>query len=370
MPVAKEKAIEQLFAREDFKRASVQDVGEITVPPRVQEYYRTGFLKNINLSTLQRRKFKVVIDYAHSAASMILPELLGQLGIDSVALNAHISTTHVTRSEGEFQKSLDELSTIVTTLKADAGFLLDNGAEKLFMVNEKGKIIPPDEALVLVGMLVLQGREQQVVAYPVNGTSVLEQLATKTGSTVMRTPINPRHILDYARRSTVGFVGDGEGGFIFPKFQPAFDAMYAMAHILEMLAEQDTLLGKFWTQNGHPIHLLHRRVPCSWGKKGQVMRLAQTVKDGARIELLDGVKIHLSDGWVLVLPDGNEAYCHLWAESRTEIGAKKLLDTYAAKVQEWQKSPDENSNADHNSKQETNGSHPKAASKASVKQPK
>jgi mannose-1-phosphate guanylyltransferase/phosphomannomutase len=79
LPVAKEQAIEQLFMREDFKRANPQDVGEITVPPRVQEYYKTGFLKNINVTNLQRRKFKVVIDYAHSAASMILPELLGHL---------------------------------------------------------------------------------------------------------------------------------------------------------------------------------------------------------------------------------------------------------------------------------------------------
>jgi mannose-1-phosphate guanylyltransferase/phosphomannomutase len=341
IPVTKEKAIEQLFMREDFKRLSVQDVGELTVPPRVQEYYRTGFLKNINSTTLKHRKFKVVIDYSHSAASMILPDLLGELGVDSVAINAHTSTTHVTRSEAEFQRSLHELSNIVTTLKADAGFLLDNGAEKLFLINEKGRILSSEESLVLVGMLVLQGSKQDVIAYPVRGTSQLEQLATTKGATVLRTPINPRHILDYARRPNVSFVGDAEGGFIFPKFQPAFDAMYAVAHILELLAENNTSLGEFWGQNQHPIHLLHRRVPCPWGKKGQVMRLAQMIEEGQRIELLDGVKIHLQDGWVLVLPDGSEAYCHLWAEAKSEKAARDLLDFYTTKVQEWQKTGDQ-----------------------------
>jgi mannose-1-phosphate guanylyltransferase / phosphomannomutase len=339
--VSKEKAIEQLFMREDFKRASVQDVGELTVPPRVQEYYRTGFLKNINTSVIKHRKFKVVIDYSHSAASQLLPDLLGEIGVESVAINAHTSTTHVTRTEAEFHRSLNELSNIVTTLKADAGFLLDNGAEKLFMVNEEGKIISPEEALVLVGLLVLQNGRQDVIAYPVRGSSVLEQLASKKGSTVLRTPITPRHLLDYARRPNVGFVGDAEGGFIFPKFQPAFDAMYAVAHILEMLALHNTTLGQFWNANGHPIHIVHKRVPCPWGKKGQVMRLAQKVEDNQRLELLDGVKIHLSDGWVLVLPDGSEAYCHLWAEARSEKGAKDYLEKYAGKVLEWQKSPDE-----------------------------
>ncbi len=337
LPISKEKAIEQLFMREDFKRSGVQDVGEITVPPRVQEYYRTGFLKNINPSTLKHRRFKVVIDYSHSAAAQILPDLLGELGIESVAINANTSTAHVTRTEAEFQRSLNELSNIVTTLKADAGFLLDNGAEKLFIVNEKGKIISSEEALVLIGMLVLQTRNQDVIAYPVRGSGLLEQLAEQKGATVLRTPINPRHLLDYARRPNVGFVGDAEGGFIFPKFQPAFDAMYAVAHVLEMLAELNTSLGGFWEQHARPIHLLHRRVPCSWGRKGQVMRLAQNAKDGQRIELLDGVKIHFPDGaWVLVLPDGNEAYCHLWVEGTSEENARNYLETYTKKVHEWQ----------------------------------
>jgi hypothetical protein len=43
------------------------------------------------------------------------------LGVDSVALNAHTSTSRVTRTDAEFKQSLHELSTIVTTLQADAG---------------------------------------------------------------------------------------------------------------------------------------------------------------------------------------------------------------------------------------------------------
>jgi len=38
-----ERAIEQLFLREDFTRATPDRVGEIITPPRAQEYYRAGF---------------------------------------------------------------------------------------------------------------------------------------------------------------------------------------------------------------------------------------------------------------------------------------------------------------------------------------
>lgn len=343
LPVSKEKAVEQLFMREDFKRSSVQDVGELSVPPRVQEYYRTGFFKNVNLPLFKHRRFKVVIDYAHSAASQILPDLLGELGVDSVALNAHASSSRVTRTETEFKQSLHELSTIVQTLKADAGFLMDNGAEKLFLVDETGRIISSQEALLLVGLLGLHEGNQEVIAYPILGTSLLEQMATKRGNVVLRTPINPRQVIEHARKPNVSFVGDAEGGFIFPKFQPAFDAMFAVARILQMLAEHDTTLGKLWEQIKQPeINVTHRRVPCPWGKKGQVMRMAQVAEDH-KIELIDGVKIHLPEGWVIVLPDGSEAFCHLWAEAKTEATARKYLDEYTRKVEEWQKLPDPNS---------------------------
>ena len=53
--------------------------------------------------------------------------------------------------------------------------------------------------------------------------------------------------------------------------------------------------------------------------------------------MIDGVKINFPEGWVLVLPDGNEAFCHIWAEGTSDVIAKEYLDEYAKKVEEWQK---------------------------------
>lgn len=346
LPVKKEKAIEQLFMREDFKRAAIGDVGDLSVPPRAQEYYRTGFLKNIDRDAFEDRKFKVVVDFSNSAASQILPDILGELGVEIVALNAHTSSKRVTRSDADVSRGLSELATIVTTLKADAGFLLDNGAEKLHMVDETGRVLSSEETMVLVGLLALHTDGYDILAYPVRGTSVLEKLATARGAAVLRTPVNPRHLLEYARRPNVGFVGDGDGRIIFSRFQPAFDAMFAVAKILGMLAKQNVSMSKYLGTLPAGIEVLHRRVPCPWGQKGRVMRLAQTESPGLRLELVDGVKIHKPDGWVLILPDGVEAYCHIWAEADTPEAARAHLDAYTRMVAVWQEMPDDSSNPD------------------------
>ena len=141
---SQERAIEQLFLREDFKRATPDRVGEIVTPPRAQEYYRAGFLKAVQSAIFQNTKMKIVIDYAFSSASLILPDILGRLGLEVVSLNAYLSAQRVTKTSEEFQSALDRLSTIVLTFKADAGFLIDTGAEKVFIIDEKGQRISND----------------------------------------------------------------------------------------------------------------------------------------------------------------------------------------------------------------------------------
>lgn len=331
-----EKAIEQLFFREDFKRASLDDVGEITVSPRAQEYYRSGYLKTIDRESIKSAKFKIVIDYAYSSASMVFPAILGGLGIEVVALNSYIDPHKITKTETEFKHSLSQLSDIVTTLKADVGFLIDTGAEKVFLIDERGRILPDDLALVIVANLVMQTYRKGPVAVPVHVSSIINEMAERYKINVKRTvAANARQIMSATRDKDVIFVGDCLGGFIFPEFQLAFDAMYAIGKILEMMAKEKMFLNRI-SREIPRFEVLHKKVPCSWDKKGQAMRHAIAETKGKKSELIDGVKIFFHEGWVLLLPDPDETYFHIWVESRDEKRAKDLLKEYSDKVRKWQ----------------------------------
>ena len=51
---------------------------------------------------------------------------------------------------------------------------------------------------------------------------------------VQRLRTAPRYIMDASHEKEMHFVGDGIGGFIFPEFQPCFDAMFAIVKIVEL----------------------------------------------------------------------------------------------------------------------------------------
>jgi len=330
-----ERAIEQLFLREDFKRATPDRIGEIITPPRAQEYYRAGFLKAVKVDIFQNTKMKIVIDYAFSSASLILPDILGRLGLEVVSLNAYLSPQRVTKTPEEFQTALDRLSTIVLTLKADAGFLIDTGAEKVFMVDEKGQRVSNDVSLLMIANLVMREHKSGKIGVPVTVSGVVESLAKPQGMSVERLRTAPRYIMEASREKEMHFVGDGIGGFIFPEFQPCFDAMYAIVKIVELLARHkvslSTLAGEI-----PAFETMHQKVPCPWDRKGLVMRRAIEAVHQYPNELVDGVKIFVDGSWVLMLPDPDEATFHVWAEGSDKSQARALLKEYSQKIQQWQ----------------------------------
>ncbi|MDR2708462.1 MAG: mannose-1-phosphate guanyltransferase [Elusimicrobiota bacterium] len=335
-----EKNIEQLFFREDFRRADISKVGVLTVPPRALDAYRAGYLQSVNKDFIAKLNQRVIIDYAHSSASMIFPSILGELGIDALSLNAFVtSSVRVPKSSEEFQNSRIVLSDFVTKVEAAVGFLIDSGAEKLFLVDERGKILRDDLAMFVVLYMILKTNKKAnaKIAVPVYASDVVDLLAKKFKVEVKRTGTSPRSIMDAAAEENVIFVGDSQGGFIFPQFQASFDAMFAIGKVLEMLSELKTSISEIEKQIPQ-LAVLHKAIACPADKKGQAMRNANEHAQGQKSELIDGVKIRLSngEGWVLLVPDAADSFFHIWAEAKKPSQAKHILDAYSKKVKQWQ----------------------------------
>lgn len=333
--VGQEKSIEQLFLREDFKRANINEVAEIVLPPRAYEYYRYGYLKNIDVEAIKKANLKVVIDYAYSSASQIFPSILGEVGCEVVALNAFIHPQKIAKTAEEFQKSLQELSDIVVTLKADVGFLIDTGAEKVFIIDDRGRIVPNDEALLLVAEMVMKENSGKKISVPLYITSTIEKRAKLFNVKVVRARTHPRYLSLQSRDKDVIFVGDGDGGFIFPQFQNYFDAMFAIGKILELLSKHSVKISRL-SRSIPSFKVFYSKVNCPLEKKAYVIRKAAEEFKKNKIELLDGVKIfYKENGWGLILPHPDKNFINLWTEFDDEKLSQKILKDYEKKIKLW-----------------------------------
>lgn len=335
-----EKTIERLFFREDFRRMPVEETGEMLFPIHGLEYYQNGFMSAINPHAVRKARFKIVLDYSYGSSSRIFPSILGKLDCDVIALNANLDGTKTTKTAEEFQKSLSQLSSIVRSLNADAGFLLDAGGEKIFIVDDTGEILDGDTALNITALLTLRSNraagKKGVIAVPVTSSRAIGRMAKTYGFKVKMTKTTSRGLMEAGAEDNVIFVGEPTGGFIFPQFQPNFDGMYAIAKILEMLAMEGASLHKL-IREVPPSVILKDRVSCSFENKGMIMR--RLSEDCGKLEtiLLDGIRINFDEDWVAAYPSQDHAYFHLIAEASTEEAARHLITGYAEKIRKWQK---------------------------------
>jgi len=336
LPPSKTKAVERFFFREDFRRATPQETGVLDFPYRVVESYHEGFLRSIDRQAIARARFKVVVDYSSGAAATIFPSILGELGCEVVSLNAFLDHRFLTVTAESFQRSIDQLSAIVTSLKADAGFLLNAGAERLFVVGEDGKLIDNSHLVLLVTCLFLEAGPAKSIGAPITASREIERMAAEKGVGVIRARDDHGSMMAVASRPEVGFVGGTRGGFIFPEFQRGSDAMYAMAKILELMARQKTTPAQLMSRCPHPL-ILTQVVPCPWDLKGRVMRRMMEHTEGQKQELVDGVRVLFEDSWVLVIPSVTEALFRVHAEAPTEKQAKGLIREYVKLIKRWQK---------------------------------
>ena len=332
-----ERKIEAIFAREDFRRSHRDAVGALEFLSRTVEYYTEDFLNFIDGGVIQSAASKIVVDYGHGALCLLMPVVLGRLGIESINLNAFVDPTRRQASGAPRDQRLKELADVVAALHADLGIAVDNPGERIWLVDEKGQTLEGDELLACFASLAMESfGEGCKIAVPVSTTGIIEQLAQEYDARVVRTRADARSLMEAAGREPgLIFAADGEGGFIFPEFQPVFDAMVSVGKLLEFLARNGRPLSQVRAALPQ-IHKYKAEVMCPWEQKGAVMRRMHEQVRGLRTEHVDGLKVYLDTGWVLILPDVEAPLFHIYGEANSLQAAQTLAEEWRSRIEEVQ----------------------------------
>ncbi len=329
-----ERAIERVFFREDFRRAYMEDIGVIADAPGVLDRYVSDFLTHIEQDIIRQAGYRIVVDYAHAPTADVLPGIFSALGVDVIPINAHVDETKIALQEGLQAQHQQQLGTIVRALGRDLGIQIDVGGEKLYLVDDQGRVLSPAQTALAIIDLVMRYRPGRAVAVPVTMTAKVERVVAFHGGYVIRTRYDLRDLMQYAAHPDVILATDGRGQFIFPEFQPVVDGLFAAVKVLELMARYDTRLSEVLTQVP-AFYTANAHASCPWEVRGRVMRLLNERLEGIERDTLDGIKVWLAeDKWVLIRPDPDRPILHLDAEAQSSEEAQALIAEYLQLVEE------------------------------------
>jgi len=326
---AAQRKIERLFYREDFRRAFAGDIGDIGFPPRALEFYTAALMSCVDTSAIRAAGFKVVLDYAYGSTSFVMPSVLAKLGAEVLAVNPYAATAEA--ASFDFDLHAARVRDLVRSSGAHLGAVIDPDGEHITLIDDGGRILTDDDALYsLLHLVCATSATPVTVALPVSVSREIERFAESHGAQVAWTKLSTPHLMEVASTNDIHFAASQEGGFIFPPFLPAYDAIATLVHLLALLASSGLKLSKVADQAPR-IHIAHEVVATPWEHKGLVMRsIVETSTE--ELVLVDGVKILRPEGWVLVLPDPTDPVTHVWAEGPSAGEARGLVQEYALRI--------------------------------------
>jgi mannose-1-phosphate guanylyltransferase/phosphomannomutase len=326
-----QKEIEKHYSRLELRRAAFNAVGAVTYPARVRESYAQDLVSGLDVVAIRSRTYRIVVDYGYSATSFVLPLVLGPLGVEAVS--AHGFAADTTVAAGSVRESVGQAKRLVSAIGADLGVVFDRAGERLFLIDEQAREIPVEQTLLLFLRLMGSNGRSGKLAFPITVTSQVEQMVEGSGLEVIRTPSSLAELTRAAAEDDVIFAGAVGGGYVFPEFIPAYDAVASLCKLLELLAPVRKPLSELVSELPAST-LVHRQLPCPWSLKGTVMRVLTERLRNRRVDLLDGIKVFDKRGWAQVLPDPDEPVVHVYAEGKTEEQSLELEAELRGMVEE------------------------------------
>ncbi len=266
---------------------------------------------------------KVVLDSVNGAGGRPGRSLLERLGCRVIPMNLE-PTGLFAHTPEPIQDNLTDLCRTVCQTGADLGFAQDPDADRLAIVDERGRYVGEEYTLALCAQWVFRHKKGSA-ATNLSTSRMIDDIAAAAGCSVLRTPVGEAHVAQamVAHQCVIG--GEGNGGVIDLRIGPVRDSLVSMAIVLQLMAETNQSLSELVA--GIPRYtMLKTKFPADKQLAQAVLEKARTAFSSARVDARDGLRFDLPDGWIHLRTSNTEPVMRAIVEASTPAAALGYLD--------------------------------------------
>ena len=202
-------------------------------PGRYIEFVKSTFPKHLRLDGL-----KIILDCAHGAAYKVAPTVFWELGADVISIGDQPDGFNINHECGA--TNVSALQEAVLYHQADVGIALDGDADRIVMIDEKGKILDGDQLLAVIAKAWLE--KDTLRGNCVVGTSMtnlgFERFLDNLGLRLIRTPVGDRYVSEYMRTHQCNVGGEQSGHIILSDYARTGDGLVGALQILAVMVEK------------------------------------------------------------------------------------------------------------------------------------
>ncbi len=280
-------------------------------------------LELVDVEAIKHAHFSVAFDAVNSVGGVIIPKLLGQLGVTQVThLNAE-ATGDFAHNPEPLKEHLTEIRNLMRKGRHDIGFVVDPDVDRLAMVCEDGSMFGEEYTLVAVTDYILQHTPGNTVSN-LSSTRALRDVTEKYGCTYTPAAVGEVNVVTKMKATGAVIGGEGNGGVIYPTSHSGRDALVGIALILTYLAK--TGMKATELRDSFPkYYIAKNRIDLD--PTTDIYAVLQKVKEMYKNEQVtdtDGVKIDFPDKWVHLRKSNTEPIIRVYSEAKSMEEADAL----------------------------------------------
>lgn len=279
----------------------------------------------LKFAGIERVRLRIGVDLAGGAGIGFAERMLRSIGAKVLTLNSSKGIS--SRGPDPTSDALDELRALVIMNGLDLGFAFDLDADRLVVVDGRGRKLDGDETLMLCLLYMLE-RGSRSFSVSIDTSAGVEELADEYGAKVYRSKVGEANVVKSVIEHGCDAGGEGSsGGFIPAGFNYCRDGMLASMLIAKMVDERGQVSGLL---RGLPSYKRVRfKARMSRERARKAIRALFERYGG---DLSDGLKIGFGERWVLIRSSNTEDVVRVSVEAKELEDARALAERFIGEV--------------------------------------
>jgi phosphomannomutase/phosphoglucomutase len=268
----------------------------------------------------------VLVDAGHGAASEWAPEAFRRAGYRVRELYCDPDGTFPDRSPNPSNReAVQTAGQRVRDCGGDFGACYDGDGDRVVFLDEAGRYVPAEEALVLLARRQLEREPGGGVVYDQKCPALVAREIRAAGGVPIPERSGHAFIKRRMIRENAVMAGEVSGHFFFREIH-GDDGIYAALALGEGLARSGRTLGEMLSELPSYHVSPDMRIPCPVGRAEEVVRRVAARFDDLPQDDLDGVRIEFADGWALCRPSVTEPVVTLRVEGETPEDMRRIKE--------------------------------------------
>lgn len=317
----------------DVCYAKVEGIGDIHRDDSYNEKHISKILAldMVDVNAIGASNYKVAIDCVNSVGGIIIPQLLGALGVTDIIELYCEPTGRFPHNPEPLPEHLTDISESIKKNNADLGFVVDPDVDRLAIVNEDGSMFGEEYTLVAVADYILSRNKGNTVSN-MSSTSALRDITEKYGGKYEAAAVGEVNVVEKMKAVNAVIGGEGNGGVIYPELHYGRDALVGIALFLTHLAKSGKKCSEL--RASYPDYYISKnKIQLTPGidVDNILENIRKKYKDNP-VNTDDGVKIGFDKEWVHLRKSNTEPVIRIYAESGTREKAEGLADRFIKEI--------------------------------------